>query len=175
MKTTNYGGSTRDQIIIAVGANLPSVYGSPLESCMAAFDTLSDMNVNILRQSRWFKTAPIPPSDQPWFINAVAVVDTVLDPESLMNTLHNVEDLFDRQRSGPAAARTMDLDLLDYRGLLRDDASSPELPHPRLESRAFVLLPLADVAPGWIHPRSGVAIAALIDALPADQIAEPME
>ena len=81
---------------------------------------------------------------------------------------------FGRERGGRWVARTLDLDLLDYRGLLRDEPPPPTLPHPRLEDRAFVLLPLADVAPGWRHPRSGRSIDALIAALGPGQTARPM-
>ena len=174
MQTSNYGAKSKVQILIAIGANLPSVYGSPLESCIAALDALEDRAIRIIRRSRWYETAPVPLSSQPWFVNGVAAVDSMLDPAALLETLHDVETRFGRERAGPAAARSMDLDLLDYRGHVADGAPPPELPHPRLADRAFVLLPLAEVAPGWIHPRSGVGIAALIDALDPGQIAEPM-
>ena len=174
MQTSNYGAKSKGQILIAIGANLPSVYGSPLESCIAALDALEDRAIRIIRRSRWYETAPVPLSSQPWFVNGVAAVDSMLDPAALLETLHDVETRFGRERAEPAAPRTLDLDLLDYRGCLRDGTPPPELPHPRLANRAFVLLPLADVAPEWTHPRSGEDIAALIDALGPDQVAEPM-
>ncbi len=174
MQTSISGARTNDQILIGIGANLPSAYGSPLESCVAALDALRDMKVRVIRLSRWFKSAPVPMSTQPWFVNGVAAVDSLLDPVALLEVLHLVEDRFGRDRPSPAAPRSLDLDLLDYRGSLRCGAPPPELPHPRLADRAFVLLPLAEVAPGWTHPRSGEGIAALIEALPGGQIAEPM-
>ncbi len=174
MQTSIYGARSTDQILIGIGANLPSVYGSPLESCVAALDALGDMAVRVIRQSRWYKSAPVPMSTQPWFVNGVVVVDSLLDPVALLEALQQVENRFGRDRPGPAAPRSLDLDLLDYRGSLRRGAPPPELPHPRLADRAFVLLPLAEVAPGWTHPRSGEGIATLIDALPPGQIAEPM-
>ena len=174
MQTSIYGAESNDQILIGVGANLPSAYGSPLESCVAALDALGNMAVRVVRQSRWYTSAPVPASTQPWFVNGVAVLDSQLDPAALLEVLHEVEARFGRERAEPAAPRTLDLDLLDYRGCLRDGTPPPELPHPRLANRAFVLLPLADVAPEWTHPRSGEDIAALIDALGPDQVAEPM-
>ena len=174
MQTSIYGAKSAGQILIGIGANLPSDYGSPLASCVAALDALGDMAIRVICQSRWYKSAPVPPSTQPWFVNGVAAVDSLLDPAALLEALHEVENRFGRERLGPAAARTLDLDLLDYRGMVRDGSTPPELPHPRLADRAFVLLPLAEVAPEWTHPRSGEGIAALINALAPGQTAEPM-
>ena len=173
-QTSIYGVKSKGQILIGIGANLPSSFGSPLESCIAALDALGDMAVHVIRNSRWYQSAPMPVSTQPWFVNGVAVVDCPHDPVALLKVLHDVENRFGRERPGPAAPRTLDLDLLDYRGCLSDGAPPPELPHPRLADRAFVLLPLAEVAPGWTHPRSGENIATLIEALAPDQVAEPM-
>ncbi len=175
MLTSNYGTKSKGQILIAVGANLPSDFGSPLETCIAALDALEDRAVRVISRSRWYKTAPVPLSSQPWFINGVIAVESHLDPAALLRTLHDIENRFGRERAGSAAARSLDLDLLDYRGSLADGVPPPELPHPRLADRAFVLLPMAEVAPGWIHPRSGEGIASLIDALGPGQIAEPVE
>lgn len=174
MQTSTYGAKPKRQILIGIGANLPSRYGSPLESCMAALDIMRDRDIHIVDQSRWYKSAPVPLSDQPWFVNGVAAIDSPLDPAALLQALHEVENRFGRERPAPAAARTLDLDLLDYRGLLRDGPAPPELPHPRLGDRAFVLLPLAEIAPLWTHPRSGEGIAALIAALAPGQTAEPI-
>jgi 2-amino-4-hydroxy-6-hydroxymethyldihydropteridine diphosphokinase len=79
--------------------------------------------------------------------------------------LHQVETSFGRRRAAKNAPRTLDLDLLDYDG--RVEAGPPTLPHPRLGERAFVLFPLADVAPEWRHPASGLTVRELISALPA--------
>ena len=116
----------------------------------------------------------MPSSDQPWFVNAVAAVDTALGPAALLDGLLAVERRFGRVRKGRWEARALDLDLLDYRGLVRDGTPPPELPHPRLAGRAFVLLPLAEVAPEWRHPVTGIAVAALIADLPSGQTAEPL-
>ena len=175
MQTSIYGIRPEGQILIGIGANLPSDYGSPLETCIAALESLGNMAINVVRQSRWYKSAPVPVSAQPWFINGVAAVDCALAPDALLNALHEIETRFGRQRSGPAAARTLDLDLLDYRGMLRHGPPPPELPHPRLADRAFVLLPMAEIAPHWTHPRSGEAIAALIAALDPGLTAEPLD
>ena len=163
-----------DPILIAVGANLPSPeFGSPQATCEAALGELSRRGLRIVHRSRWFETAPIPASDQPWYVNGVVAVETDLPPEALLALLHDVERRFGRERRELNAARVLDLDLVAYGDLVRADPP-PILPHPRMHERAFVLLPLADVAPGWRHPADGRGISELIQALPANQLIRPM-
>jgi len=163
-----------DQILIAIGSNLPSPeFGPPRATCEAALTALSRRGVRIIRRSRWFESAPVPRSDQPWFVNGVAIVETSLSPGDLLALLHETERRFGRERREVNAARTLDLDLIAYGDLVRTDAP-PLLPHPRLHERAFVLLPLADVAPDWRHPADGRALSAMIGALPAGQSIRPL-
>ncbi len=164
-------------ILIGLGANLPSVtLGPPPGSLEAALALLAKEGVRILARSRWYRSAPVPISDQPWFINGVAVVGTSLDPVSLLDRLHSIESHAGRVRRERNAPRVLDLDLLAYddRVSAPDDAG-PALPHPRLHERAFVLRPLAEVAPGWRHPVLGRTVEELLAALPPDQMAEPLE
>ncbi|MEK7687379.1 MAG: 2-amino-4-hydroxy-6-hydroxymethyldihydropteridine diphosphokinase [Pseudomonadota bacterium] len=164
----------RHSIFIGAGANLdhPS-YGSPRQTLEAAFRDLGRRGVRVLRISAWFRTAPVPASDQPWYQNAVIEVDTDLLADGLLATLHDVEQAFGRVRTVPNAPRMIDLDLLDFRGEIASGGpGKATLPHPRLASRAFVLRPLADLAPQWRHPVTGEPIQALLEALPADQVAE---
>ena len=125
-----------------------------------------------MRVSPWYRTAPVPASDQPWYVNAVAEVASDLPADALLAQLHAVEAAFGRARTVPNAARPIDLDLLDFQGEVAPGGPGrATLPHPRMTDRAFVLLPLADLAPEWRHPVSGLSIRALIEALPADQVA----
>jgi 2-amino-4-hydroxy-6-hydroxymethyldihydropteridine diphosphokinase len=165
----------RRPIFIGAGANLPHPsYASPRETLQAALLELDRRQVRVLRYSRWYRTAPVPASDQPWYVNVVAEITTSLRPDELLSILHEIEDLFGRVRSVPNAARLIDLDLLDYRGgIVPAGPSRATLPHPRMTGRAFVLRPLADLAPDWRHPVSGASIRELLAALPPDQIAEP--
>lgn len=154
-------------ILIGVGANLPSASGaSPRATCEHALATLPGEGVRIVKLSRWYESAPVPVSDQPWYVNAVAQVETGLDAEALLTVLHLVEAAFGRTRVEKNVARVLDLDLLAYVGEVRTGESAPQLPHPRLQERAFVLLPLSDVAPDWRHPVSGLTVKALIARLP---------
>lgn len=161
-------------IFLGIGANLPHErHGSPRQTLEAALELLGRHGVHTLQLSPWYRTAPVPVSDQPWFVNAVVAVETALAPDALLAELHRVEAAFGRARTVPNAARPIDLDLLDYRGQIAPGGpGKATLPHPRMERRAFVLRPLADLAPDWRHPISGRPIGALVADLPADQRAE---
>jgi 2-amino-4-hydroxy-6-hydroxymethyldihydropteridine diphosphokinase len=150
-------------ILIALGANLPSSAGPPEATLRAALDALRARGIGIAVVSRFYRTSAWPDRRDPDFVNAVARLDTELAPAELLAILHDVEMSFGRKRSAKNAPRTLDLDLLDYDGLVCE--ASPSLPHPRLDERAFVLVPLRDVAPGWRHPVSGRSVDELIAAL----------
>ncbi len=163
-------------ILIAIGSNLPhSEFGSPLDVCKAAIDKIAASGCRVLARSRWFASGPVPASDQPDFVNSVICVHTALEPGALLNNLHRIEERFDRSRSVPNAARTLDLDLLAYNDMVNEGPETPLLPHPRMAGRAFVLLPLRDVAATWKHPLLGQSLPSLIAALPADQICTPID
>lgn len=159
-------------ILIGIGANLTSRFGTPRETCEAAVAALADRGLILLRRSRWYRTAPVPLSDQPWYANGVVAVAGPPEPEAVLAVLANIEDDFGRRRTERNAARVIDLDLLAHGDLVRNTARL-ELPHPRLHERAFVLLPLAEVAPDWRHPVLGRTVGQLIAELPTVQVAEP--
>lgn len=158
-------------ILIAIGANLPAPDGrSPLDTCRtaaAALDALPGLHLRGL--SRWYLTAPVPASDQPDYVNGVAHLVGETEPSALLAALQKIEACAGRRRGVPNAARTLDLDIIDCDGRVRTDAD-PILPHPRAHQRGFVLLPLRDVAPGWVHPVLHRDIDTLIAALPAQQV-----
>jgi 2-amino-4-hydroxy-6-hydroxymethyldihydropteridine diphosphokinase len=162
-------------IVIALGSNLPSsTYGSPQATCEAALKALAAAGLTIKRRSRWYRSAPVPSSGQPWFVNGVAEVETALSPGELLDLLHRVERDFGRIRRRRNEARVIDLDLLAYGDRVSAPGEIPALPHPRLAERAFVILPLAEIAPSWRHPESGASAAELARRLPPDQTAEPV-
>lgn len=162
-------------ILIAIGANLPGPAGTPRDNCEAALVALGAAGIRVTKRSRWYRTPPWPPSEQPWYVNGVVAVETTLDPRALLAVMHRVERDFGRVHEPGAvnAARPLDLDLIDYDGRARSEPP-PVLPHPRLEGRAFVLRPLADVAPQWRHPVTGRSVTELLAALPPDATAEPI-
>jgi 2-amino-4-hydroxy-6-hydroxymethyldihydropteridine diphosphokinase len=161
-------------ILIAIGANLPSSHGSPRQTCDAVLPELARRGIRVLARSRWFESAPVPISDQPWFVNGVVAVETALTPEQLLAQLHDIERSFGRTRREVNAARVIDLDLISYGDLVRASPAVPVLPHPRLKDRAFVLLPLADIAPAWRHPATHERLSDMINALPSDQTIRPI-
>ena len=164
----------KTEIYLGIGANLtPDGFESPQAGCEAALDNLSAQNIDVQKISRWFESAPVPVSDQPWFKNAVVHATTTLNAADTLAALHKVEAHFGRQRRIRNEARVLDIDLLDFGGMHNDDLSLL-LPHPRMHQRAFVLLPLRDLAPDWVHPVTGISIQTLIDALPDDQIIRPV-
>ena len=150
-------------ILIALGANLASAAGSPEETLQAALASLDAKGITVERQSGFYASEAWPNPADPPFVNAVASVRTKLSPTELLHTLHDVEAQFGRKRGTKNAPRTLDLDLLDYDHRIEHD--DPELPHPRMQERAFVLVPLRDVAPDWRHPESGRSVDELIAAL----------
>lgn len=162
-------------ILVGLGANLPSPrFGPPRETLRAALARMEAGGIRVVRRSRFYRTAPVPVSDQPWYVNAVVAVETDLGPGPLLEALLGIEAEFGRVRTVPNAPRVLDLDLLAYGNTTTRPGSAPELPHPRLAARAFVLLPLAEIAPAWRHPGSGRTVSALIGALPPEQTAEPI-
>mgnify|MGYP002054014222 FL=1 len=157
------------RLFIGLGANLtPDGYASPREGCVAAVSALADEGVHLLALSHWYESAPVPISDQPWYLNAVAEATTDLDAVSTLAALHLIERRFGRIRTERNAARVLDFDLLDFAGMV-NNASDLALPHPRLHERAFVLLPLGELCPDWVHPVSGIVIQDLIAMIPGDQ------
>jgi 2-amino-4-hydroxy-6-hydroxymethyldihydropteridine diphosphokinase len=156
-------------ILIGIGSNLETPpYKTPREVAEAALAALSARGVVIARRSSWYLSEPVPRSDQPWFVNGVASVTTRLDAPTLLAELLALEGEFARVRAERNAARTLDLDLLDYDGLVCDTAALT-LPHPRLRERRFVLAPLCEIAPDWRHPVLGVSAAEMMARLPEGQ------
>jgi 2-amino-4-hydroxy-6-hydroxymethyldihydropteridine diphosphokinase len=156
-------------ILIGIGSNLAAPPAkTPRETAALALPMLAAPHLHPVSWSSWYETAPVPLSDQPWFVNAVAVIDTELEPEKLLDRMLAVESGLGRERRERNAARTLDLDLLDYDGLVIDTPRLT-LPHPRLHERRFVLAPLCEIAPHWRHPTLGASAAELLDRLPPDQ------
>lgn len=155
------------QVLIALGGNLPSWVGAPRTTLEAALAALEEAGVRILRKSSWYVTAPVPASDQPWFTNGVVSAETDLGPEALLELLHGIEAAFGRVREEKNGARTLDLDLLAHGEAVQTE-KNPILPHPRLHERAFVMVPLAEIAPDWRHPVLNRTAAEILAGIPAE-------
>ena len=156
-------------IFVGIGSNLAAPgYSSPQNTAEASLAALPGIGTVLCARSSWYGSEPVPASDQPWFINAVVEIGTELPAPELLARLLALEARFGRERSVRDAARTLDLDLLDYDGFR---CSTPDLvlPHPRLHERRFVLMPLQEIAPQWRHPRLGLTVAELLARLPSEQ------
>ena len=159
-------------ILIGIGGNLESArFGAPRDTQSAALAALEEGCVRILTRSGWYRSEPVPRSDQPWFVNAVASIATELAAKDLLVVLQAIERQFGRVRGEPNAPRSLDLDILDYDGELMSDTSLV-LPHPRLHERRFVLIPIAEIAPDWRHPIFGLTAAQLLARLSSEQQVE---
>lgn len=144
---------------VALGANLDDP-AAQVRAGLAALATLPDSR--LVAASSLYRTAPVGYRDQPDFINAVAAVETALPPLDLLVALLDLETRFGRRRDFPNAPRTLDLDLLLYADLeidAGDRRPALTLPHPRLHLRAFVVVPLLEIAPDCAIPGRGTAAA----------------
>jgi len=157
---------------IALGSNLSSEVGDSEKIVKSAIAQLATyLEIEIVQVSRWYRTKAITLPNtvpQPDYINGCAVLRTSLNPLQLLATLFKTEQMFGRERRERWGARTLDLDLLLY-GDRQIDSPELVLPHPRMGDRAFVLLPLAEIAADWIHPVHQVAIAELAQNVSIEQ------
>ena len=163
-------------IIISLSSNVISRWGDLHTTILQALRELESRGVIILRRSRIYRTSPYGPLDQPVFTNAAAAIRTSLSADALLSIVKKIE-----ARAGPRSSmhwgpRALDIDIIDYnRQILNWSQRDTQffkckrfsliLPHPRIETRAFVLQPLLDVAPHWHHPVSGLHAAQLLTRL----------
>ncbi|MBP0445748.1 2-amino-4-hydroxy-6-hydroxymethyldihydropteridine diphosphokinase [Roseomonas sp. SSH11] len=161
-------GDPAGDTIIAIGANLPGADGAaPLASCRAAAAALDGVcGLSLVATSSWWETAPEPPApESPWYVNGAARLRGEADPAGLLAALQAIENAAGRVRPYPNAPRTLDLDIIAMGRLVRA-GPDPVIPHPRAHLRRFVLVPLAELWPGWTHPVSGLTVRAILDSLP---------
>ena len=164
-------------IIIALGANLPSGHGSPLETLQAAVRVIDGASINVTKASRVWLTAPVPfDPDQDWYHNAVIAVETDLTPQALLENLITIEERFGRVRSVKNAPRVLDLDIIAYNDEVIEEGERLILPHQRMHERLFVLKPIEDIAPEWSHPKLNLTIDEMLDKyVDTDQKAQVLE
>jgi len=138
-------------ILIAIGSNLNSkLYGSPHDNCIEAIKFLNKYFC-ISSVSKFYETEPIPKSNQPWYVNCVICVKTNFKPLDILKKILSLEIKFGRMRKLKNESRIIDLDLLSYNDLILNH-NDLILPHPRMHLRRFVIQPICDLNPEWVHP-----------------------
>ena len=157
---------------IGMGANLPSSAGSPEATIATALGRLARIG-RIVARSSLYSTEPVGYADQPKFVNAVVAVETGASPREILDALMRIEKEFGRDRANaiPNGPRTLDLDVLLFGDCIIDEPGL-RVPHPRLAERAFVLVPLNEIAPEATDPHSGATVAELLQRLPSGSAAD---
>lgn len=161
-------------VVVALGSNLAFEGASPEQVLEAALACFAEEGLELVKRSRWWRSAAWPDPSGPPFLNGVALVRTEIAPREVLQALRRIERRFGRDRGQANAPRTIDLDLIAY-GRATVDEPGLALPHPRAADRRFVMGPLAEIAPDWRHPTLGrtaqtLAASAQVgaDARPAD-------
>jgi 2-amino-4-hydroxy-6-hydroxymethyldihydropteridine diphosphokinase len=161
-----------DLAVIALGGNLPGAYPSMALALAAAAGRLPEAGFRVRAVSRWWRSAAWPDPNDPPYLNGVALASTDLEPEQALRALHRIEAAFGRDRRAPNAPRTLDLDLIAL-GQRVLEGPPLTLPHPRAAERLFVMGPLAELAPGWVHPVIGATAEQLASWAPIGHDAAP--
>lgn len=151
---------------IALGSNLGNSQGI-LQDALSALD--ASEGLSLLAHSRLYQTAPVGPP-QPDYLNCAALLQTCLSPEALLRQLLQIEASFGRVRRERWGPRLLDLDLILF-GDLVITTPTLQIPHPRMHERAFVLVPLAEIAPDWVEPISGKTLAQLVEQVDSSGVA----
>lgn len=177
--------------LIALGGNLPVEASAPEDTLSKAIAALQAEDIRLRSVSRFFRTPCFPAGAGPDYVNAAVAVETSLSADALLARLHEIEARFARVREQRWGMRTLDLDLLDHGGAVLPDAAGYArwqglplerqmqeapgqliLPHPRIQDRVFVLVPLQDIAPRWRHPVLQKTAAEMLAELPPEEVAE---
>ena len=189
-----FGGKQRNtyhELLIALGGNLNSPVGAPAATLRSALSQLTQNGAVIRSVSTFYHTPAFPKGSGPDYVNAVAKISAYWSPAEALDQLHQIEAQMARERDQRWGQRTLDLDILAYDDVVLPDRETydawrnlppevqigrtPEqliLPHPRMQDRAFVLVPLADVAPDWVHPVLQRSVIQMLEALPEAEKAE---
>jgi len=184
-------GKTTHYCLIAMGANLPSATGTALETLKKSLELFMSESLQVIRISEWFSTPAFPADSGPAFVNGAVLLKTELTPEEVLSALHRIEAAMGRTRENRWEPRLCDLDLIAYDDFILPDIETFErwktldltnqktltpdqlvLPHPRIQDRSFVLVPLNDIAPDWMHPVTGITVSEMLATIPEADLAE---
>jgi len=155
-------------IFLALGSNLPSKYGDRFVNITTSISLLESSKIRILNKSSFYETPSYPDNSKPKFINVVIKVTSELSPENFASILIGIEEKLGRKRINKNDPRTCDIDIIDYNGqILNFSCENLKfiVPHKKMTSRNFVLYPLKEIAPNWVHPKTKVKVSSLINNL----------
>ena len=155
-------------IFLGIGSNLSSSFGDRFKNIDLSINFLLQNKINLLKKSSFYETYSYPNREDPKFINVVVSVDTNLSPIDLMKVLISIEEKLERKRNKKNDPRTCDLDIIDYKKQVinfKIDNYELNIPHKRMCLRNFVLYPLREISPNWVHPITKKNIKLVIDDL----------
>ena len=155
--------------LLGLGSNLSSSFGDRFKNIDLAILYLELYKIKIIRKSGFYETPSYPDIKNPKFINIVVEISTYLSPENLVSVLIFIEEKLERKIMKKNEPRTCDIDLIDYDGKVMNFSYKSlifKVPHEKLIYRNFVLFPLQEIAPNWIHPKTKDSIDVLINKLP---------
>ena len=155
-------------VLLAIGSNLPSTYGDRFDNINLAISYLHSYEIILLKNSSYYESLSYPDKTKHKFINVVIEVSTHLNPVDLASVLIFVEEKLERKRKEKNDPRTCDIDIIDFNGEIKDfkyKNSIFTVPHKELSYRNFVLFPLIEISPNWIHPKTNETITMLLNKL----------
>ena len=155
-------------IFLGLGSNLPSKYGDRFTNINLAISSLEGYGIKVIKKSSFYETPSYPNKENPKFINAVILVETILPPIDLMAVLIFIEEKLERKRGKKNDPRTCDIDIIDYNSQilnLRYNNLDLTVPHKELTLRNFILFPLQEISPTWEHPKTKEIISVLLQKL----------
>ena len=159
-------------VLLGLGSNLSSSFGDRFENLNLAISYLETYQIKIINRSSFYETSSYPDIKNPKFINLVVDVSTYLPPEDLASVLIFIEEKLERKRTKKNEPRTCDIDIIDYNGKVMEFTYKNlifKVPHEKLVYRNFVLFPLREIAPKWVHPKNKDSIDVLINKLSEEE------
>ena len=159
--------------ILALGSNLPSNFGNRFQNIDIAISYIESSNIKVKKRSSFYETPSYPNKKDPKFVNVVIEISTNLSPVDLASVVISIEEKLERKRFKKNEPRTCDIDIIDYNGKIINFKYKDlefTVPHIKLTSRNFVLLPLQEILPKWRHPKTNETISALIRKLSAEDV-----